>query len=118
MTIIENLTATRKQNFSTQITEGKIDFILTYFPAIQKWFIDVSFKDSVIVKGYRLCKSFNLLFQWKKIIPFGIVVYSDEETEPFLIDDFSSGRFFFGILNQTEIEEIDVILSEGRDEIS
>jgi hypothetical protein len=98
---INGLRAVPFQKWRTPITDGIIEFKLTYRPAIQMWFIDITF-GTFILKGMRVCANLNLLHQYKKILPFGLFIYISDGVEPFLINDFSTSRVIIYILNSTE----------------
>jgi hypothetical protein len=114
---IGGLLAVSFQKWRTPITDGIIEFKLTYRPAIQMWFIDITF-GTFILKGMRVCESLNLLHQYKKILPFGLFVEIPDGIEPFLINDFSTERIIINILDSTEKEEIDIYYQEQKELIS
>ncbi len=104
---INGLKATGKQSFQTSLDTGDdIDITMHYLPAVKQWTIDVQYK-TFKVNGLRIVKSFNLLFQYASIIPFGILVKSNDTVDPFLIQDFSSNRCEFFILTADELPVID-----------
>jgi hypothetical protein len=107
MISITGLEAIPAQRWQTPIDTGTIFFSLRYRPAAQMWFIDIRY-NSFEVKGLRVNKNVNILNQFCNIIPFGL--YCEDRKgayEPILIDDFSSGRFRFNILDQSELDSID-----------
>lgn len=83
------------------------DIRLFYSARMQSWFIDINFED-ININGLKIVLHPNLLRQFRKIIPFGLMIYTDVGfVEPFEIEAFSSGRVKIGILNSEEIEEIE-----------
>ena len=60
---------------------------------------------------FGIVNTVNLLRQWKNVIPFGLMCYSEDEISPFQITDFTtasngqSPRCTLYILNQTDITE-------------
>jgi hypothetical protein len=114
---IIGLIATPFQKWRTPITDGIIEFKLTYRPAIQMWFIDITF-GTFILKGMRVCASLNLLHQYKKILPFGLFIHIADGVEPFLINDFSIGRVIIYILDSTEKDSIDTYYQNQKELIS
>jgi hypothetical protein len=120
MLTLEGIQAVPTQTFRTPIDQGIIISKLYYKPAIQMWFIDVTFNE-FIVNGLKISVQANILNQYKNNIPFGINVQlldADKGYEPVLIDDFSSGRVTLNILDQTELEQIDSVYEELKDEVS
>ena len=105
MTVINGLETTPSQTFSHTLPDGVIFFTLIYRPMIQMWFIDIEYND-IKIYGLRVCHAFNLLYQWYRLLPFGLYVEKIEGVEPILIDDFSFGRFVLNILDQDEVEQI------------
>lgn len=111
---IDGLQTIAFQKWRTSFDDGIIEFRLIYRPAIQMWFIDITYGDFE-VNGMRVCRSLNLLHQYKKILPFGLFIYIADGVEPFLINDFSSGRVVIYILDDTEKATIDDFYEERKD---
>jgi hypothetical protein len=111
---ISGLQKIASQKWRTPINDGIIEFRLIYRPAIQMWFIDITFND-FIVKGMRVCQSLNLLHQYKKLLPFGLFIYIADGVEPFLISDFSSERVIIYILDDTEKDSIDSYYQDRKE---
>ncbi len=104
---INEIKATGEQHFVVPIDTGDdIDITMHYLPAVKQWTIDVGYK-AFRVNGLRIVKSFNLLYQYASIIPFGISIKSNDTVDPFLIQDFSSNRCEFYILTADELPIID-----------
>ena len=112
---VEGITATPDQEFFVVIDEGKVDIKLMFKPAVSMWYMDIAF-ENFSLNGAKLVDSQNLLSHYEKIIPFGIHIVSGG-VDPFLINDFSSGRAIFNIINQEEIDEINQAYRELKDEI-
>jgi len=68
------------------------------------WFIDIQYNTKTI-NGLRVCANINLLNSWKKVLPFGLSVFvrDGNKTDPFLIDDFSTGRAILYLLSQEDL---------------
>ena len=114
MKILEGIQALPSQTFNTSLDGGDIITItLTFKPSIKMWFIDVEYND-FSVKGLRLCNVPNLLNQFDKIIPFGINVEIADGTEPFIINDLSTGRVILNILTAAEVEQINDSYKEAK----
>lgn len=112
---LSGLQAIPFQKWRTPIEDGIIEFRLIYRPAIQMWFIDVTF-GTFELNGIRVCASLNLLQQYKKILPFGLLVEIPDGVEPFLINDFSTERVVIYIMNDTEKDAIDDYYEELKDD--
>lgn len=56
-----------------------------------------------VANGLRLVATPNMLFQWKNIIPFGLMCVSNDGYDPFYLDDFTTGRIKIYLLNSTDV---------------
>jgi hypothetical protein len=113
---LEGIKAIPSQKFYHTITEGNINFTLNYRPMVQMWFVDIEFNGKII-NGLRVCYSLNLLYQYAKTLPFGLYVENISGVEPFLIDDFSSGRFNLNVLTAAEVLEINTAYKDYKLEL-
>lgn len=104
MQIIGSISESSNQLIKPRLEDGSIiNLELKYFPAIQRWIINVT-HETFTVNGINLCSSFNILRQWKNVIPFGIACLTIDTADPIFIDDFISGRASIFILNEEEIQ--------------
>jgi len=96
-----------KQKF-TVITEDNqsFDLSLEYSDQQQCWFYSVTF-GILSINGSRIVTGVNILRSYKNVLPFGIAIDTDDLSEPFSIDDFSTGRVKFYILTESEVAEIE-----------
>ena len=99
---IKGLVALPSQKFRVPIDAGVITFTLTFRPAAQMWFLDVEF-GTFVARGLRVIQSLNMLIQYGEILPFGLLVGVTDPGEPFLINDFSSGRVAMSVLSSDEV---------------
>lgn len=107
MTKISGLTSTPIQTFRSNIGDGtQATFTLKYQASSQMFFLDVTY-DEFTARGLRVCNNLNLLCQFQNRIPFGLFVECPDETEPFLINDFSAGRCSLNILTAAEVEALE-----------
>jgi len=114
MKILEGIQALSSQSLTTVIENGdSIQITLTFKPSIKMWYMDLEW-NSFIVNGLRVCNSPNLLQQYDKIIPFGLNVNVIDDTEPFIINDLSSGRVLLGVLTPEEVEQINESYKEAK----
>ena len=107
MRILDGIRATGQQKLQTSSDNGDVINITLYFnPASQIWKMDIVCGDFEL-NGQRVYNFLNLLSQYKNIIPFGIGVIVSGGGEPFLVNDFSSGRVQMTILTTAEVTEIE-----------
>lgn len=114
MITLTEITEDPKQKFSVQLSDNRTFTLeLEFIEQQEQWSINVfDIPDtSKQIKGFRVVNSVNLLRQFQRIIPFGIAVISEDSEDPFKIDDFSSGRISFNILDQDEVDNIEKLLS-------
>ncbi len=79
--------------------------VFRYLPAVEQWFIKVEYSDFTL-DVYKIHNSFNMLRSFSRLIPFGIRIRVIDGGEPFLLEDFSSGRVQFFVLNKEEVQAI------------
>lgn len=108
MEVITNLTEYPNQLHTLVLENNKsADIRLFYCGRMQSWFIDLTFED-IQINGLKIVLSPNLLRQFRKLIPFGLAIYTNTDfVEPFEIEAFSSGRVKISILNSDEVNEIE-----------
>ncbi len=111
MKLIDDIKATRQQRFKTPLDNGEyVELVVHYFPAIEKWSVDVFYKEFK-AHGIRICNSFNILHQFSSNLPFGLLIDVKDGGEPFLINDFSSKRVQFFILSMSDVEQVKQFMS-------
>ena len=107
MRILDGIRATGQQKLRTSADNGDIiEITLSYLPAVQQWKIDIVSGDFEL-NGLRVYALLNILNQYENLIPFGIGIIIPAGGEPFLINDFSSGRVQMAILTAAEVAEVD-----------
>ncbi len=103
MKLITEIGQEEKQTLNVTLETNEIlKLSLEYNPQYSRWYINLDYNNRSI-NGIRLCTHSNLLYQWKNLLPFGIMVLTKDMSEPFLIDDFTSGRAEFYILNANDV---------------
>jgi len=114
MRIIDGLRATGRQRLRMTSDAGEpVEMILYYIPAIQRWKIDIE-SNTFILKGMRIDFFPNILHQFRNRIKFGLAVINTLDSgEPFLINDFSSGRIQLSLLSEAEVNQIQEEIFEG-----
>lgn len=88
-------------------------FYLEYRRNTQGWYFSLTYdtKDFEIDEQ-RLTNHPNILRQFKNILPFGLMCYLPDGTEPMYIDDFTNNRVQLYILNASDVEEIEDLIIE------
>lgn len=116
MKILEGIRATGRQKLRTAAENGDtVEITLYYLPAPQMWKIDI-LSGNFDLKGLRLSNSLNILVQYQNIISFGLAVLIRDGGEPFLINDFSSGRCLLSIITPDEVDSVEDFYQELRSE--
>lgn len=115
MYLIQQITSSPLQEQSLLLYNGNIlSLTLNYLDSQQGWFITNLTYGSFIFNGSRITVSPNMLNQFRNQIPFGLGCFTKLLREPTLIQDFSSGNFNLYILDQTEVDAYNQLLSLGR----
>jgi len=106
MKTLTGIRATGRQRLQTSISNGDfIEIVLYYLTASQQWKMDITYQDFQL-NGQRVYNGLNLLCQYEAIIPFGIAVEVSDGGEPFLINDFISGRVRMSVLTPEEVTQV------------
>ena len=114
MTQITGLTSTPSQTFNIPdpVTRKIIYFSLYFSVRTQNWYIDIQY-ETFSVKSLRVVRSPNMLSRHINTLPFGLSVTVIDNYEPFLINDFVSGRVSVFLLTHTECEEVRALVNDG-----
>ena len=114
MKVLDGIRATGVQTISTFGFEGQeIKLKLYYIPATQRWKADIE-SGSFILNGVRLYHSPNIMVQYKNVVDFGIaLIVNTDKGDPFLVNDFSSGRCQLYILSKEEVNSVEELIFEG-----
>lgn len=107
MNIITSLTSYPNQRHQLVLENREsADFHLYYHGRTMSWNYDIAYND-LVINGCKVVLTPNALRQFKNIIPFGLMFFSDGDVEPFRLDDFSSGRIKMAVLNKEEVRQIE-----------
>ena len=107
MQIITTLTNYPNQRHQLVLENKESADLRLYFLARQNsWYYDITY-NNITINCNKVVLTPNSLRQFKHILPFGLIFYTDGYVEPFKIDDFSSGRVKMAILNSDEVEQIE-----------
>ena len=112
---LPNITDDTKQRLTLVLPDGvnTATLELRYSSINKSWFLDLEYQTTEI-KGRRVFASPNLLHQWKNILPFGLACYVLDGSEPYLADDFLSGRCGLLLLTQDEVARYTSLLGEAK----
>lgn len=103
---ITSIIATPAQTFQTALADGSVlRFELTFRPRIPAFFLNLTWNDFSL-SGIKLSNNLNLLRQFRRL-PFGLLINLEDGTEPYLIDDFTTGRAKFYVLEQADLDYLD-----------
>ena len=114
MTILTGIRPVGNQRLRTRDEFGNLITIdLRFLPAAQQWVADITSGNFTLTSN-RLANSPNLLYQYQRIIPFGMAIIVSDGGQPFLINDFSTGRAEIAILTRAEVAGVNAAYSRIR----
>lgn len=87
-------------------------FTLRFSPRTQTWYIDIEY-EGFIANGIKVVRGMNILKRNINTLPFGLMVTVSDNLEPFLINDFVSGRVSIYILSHSECVDVENMIIEG-----
>lgn len=90
------------QKFTVNTKDGKkLVLKLRYLPTQNAWFLDIDYNNgSFVLFGTKVVSSYNLLLQYEYLVPFGIAVLTENQSEPYFLDDFITERSTMYILEE------------------
>lgn len=113
MYLIQQVTNAPLQQQSLVLYNGAILSLTFYYSNQQQgWFINNLTYGTFILNGLRIVVNPNMLNQFRNQIPFGLGCFTTLLREPTQQQDFSSGNFSLYILDQSEIDEYAILLSQ------
>lgn len=117
MYAIPNISSDPIQAINLVLPDGEntAKVTLRYLENDQAWYMDLEYQ-ATIINGLRVCSNPNLLRQWRKILPFGLGCFTLDNSDPYFIDDFTTGRCGLLLLSQAEVDNFETLLSELKDE--
>ena len=106
MKLITGITSDYKQRAMVQIDDGTTVYLnLVYVQQQTGWFVDILW-ESKQINGLRLTTSPNLLYKWKNILPFGLMLLTNNNSEPLNLDDFSTSVAQLYLLGTDDLTEV------------
>lgn len=104
---ITKLTGDARQKFDIIGEKGEqIPFEAFFMPTQQLWTFNIGYS-TFQVNGAQLVVGVNILRNYRRNIPFGLAIATQNGQDPAYIDDFSSGRAQVFLLNAAEVEQIE-----------
>ena len=94
--------------------ETEFDIQIRYVPQQLGWFIESLTYQDFSVSGIRIVNSYNLLYQYTDLIPFGIACFSSGHREPALQEDFASGSSELFLLTPSDKIELERFITDGE----
>lgn len=114
MNSITGLTDQSAQNSFILLEDGsRAELGLFYRPQQLGWFYDIKWPGSpglpvpFETRGRRLVASPNILRQYRKLIPFGLMMFTIDNLEPLGLSCFVDGTADLILLNSAEVLEIE-----------
>ncbi len=102
---IANITDAPHQRHTVLFEESEIVVTLRFHPTVEMWVLDAVYNGSQAL-GYKL--SVGVLHMQSRNLPFDFVVRDAQQAglDPYLIDDFSTGRCELYLLNAEDMEVV------------
>jgi hypothetical protein len=112
---IQNITSVPYQRQTLVLEDGtNLTITMKYFEMQAAWFFTEILWGNFRLNGFRVCNNPNLLYQWRKLIPFGLACISDGAREPSLQEDFQSGASRLYVLEAADVNEYFEFLNVGQ----
>jgi hypothetical protein len=109
---IQQITDYPLQKQTISLPDGTTFQITLYFVTRQQgWFVKELSYGSFVLNNIRVVCTPNMLHQFKNQLPFGIACFTDDNREPMLQQDFSSGSAKLFLLTKAEVEFYEDYLS-------
>ncbi len=100
-----NLTEDIKQEFTLNLDNGKtVTIRIDYIVILQGFYIiSYIYQEVEIFLNLRITLTpFGIFDQFKNILPFDLLCYSNDNIEPIFQNDFTSGRVLLTLISQEE----------------
>jgi hypothetical protein len=104
---ITGLKASPEQTFNMPDPDKgiQINFTLYFRPRTRNWYFDLTY-GSFTLKGSKIVLSPNLIYQYFRLLPFGLACAGTDGIEPMFINDFSTERVFLYLLTTAERDQV------------
>lgn len=113
MLVVQAPTANTLQKQILILEDGtQITITIEFKPMQFGWFIRELIYEDFTLNGFRIFTSPNILYQFKNLIPFGLMCTTKDGQEPKLQQDFSSGYASLFVLTSSEVDQLAALYSE------
>lgn len=113
MTTLQGITDQPKQSTSIVLDDGTAaTIVLEYRPQQLGWFYNLAWQDFTL-NGQRIVASPNILRSYRKILPFGLAVLTNNGIEPLNQDDFINGTITLLLLNAQDVLDVETTVFTG-----
>ena len=85
---------TLNENSTIKVVNAKNEnftIYLNYNSTRQGWFLDLE-SENFNLYGIKITSVLNVLRQWKDKLGFGLYIETENNSEPFFLEDFNTGR--------------------------
>jgi len=107
MRYIDRINSTPNQIYTVGLDTGDTFTLeLRYMPTQQLWMANIAY-GSKKINGIILVVGYNVLRNYKNLIPFGISITSTDGLDPYYLTDFSTQRIKLYVLTASEVSEIE-----------
>jgi hypothetical protein len=109
VTLIDNLTDAADQTAALVLSDNTTATLrLRYRPRTQRWIADVGYAPNGFqVNGLTLTCYPNILRPWRRLIPFGLAFMTADQTDPFDLNDFLTGRVSAYLLDAADVQQVE-----------
>ncbi len=114
MNSITGLTTQAAQNSFVLLEDGsRVELTLFYRPQQLGWFYNLRWPGNealavpFAINGHRLVASPNILRQYRRLIPFGLMMFTIDNLEPMGRTCFVDGTADLILLNQADVLELE-----------
>lgn len=109
MLYVNGLSDSPNQSFRMPISDGTTAyFTLVYRPRIKAFYIDLTWQ-TININGLRVSLSMNIYEQYSNNLPFGLMCFSSDGVEPFLLTDFYQKRCGFYLLDSADLATLEAL---------
>lgn len=107
MQLINEISSDPFQRLTLIGVNGEEIFLeMKYLTTQQMWTYNIQYQNFRIT-GKTICSEPNILRKYRRLIPFGILVLTDNNLDPYLINQFSTGSAILGLLTEQEVQIIE-----------
>ena len=114
MTFINTITDNPVQSMTLKISTGdSVDFGFRFMPNNKGWYFSITY-GTFSLFNRRVVTGVNMLRGFRNLLPFGFACTTKDNYEPMFLDDFSSGRANFYLLDTADMSDVESILQQEQ----